>query len=83
MTIAQIFAAPVASIEKADPVSTTMLIALRDAAATEEVRVTHALRATLAAHPAATRVAFKHAAILVGINWRTARNTFDRVARGA
>lgn len=71
------------SVEKADPVAATMLLSLREAAETEAVRVTHALRATLAAHPDATRIAFKHAAIVAGINWRTARNTFDRVARGA
>lgn len=70
-----------ASVEtiKADPIATTLLQLIRDAAAAEAVPVVAALRGTLAAHPTVTRVGFKHAAIAAGINWRTARNTFDRV----
>jgi len=68
---------------KAHPEATTFLSLVHDAAAQEGIRVTHALREAIRAYPDATRVSLKHAAIAAGINWRTARNVYDRVQRGA
>lgn len=82
MPATQIIISP-ATEAKADPVATTMLGLIRAVADKEQVPVVAALRGTLAAHPKVTRVGFKHAAIAVGINWKTARNTYDRVQRGA
>lgn len=50
---------------------------------TEKVTVAEALRATMTAYPDVTRVSLKHAAAAAGINWKTARNVWDRAHKGA
>lgn len=72
---------PESTVAKADPVATTLLQMARAEASREGIRVVDALRSTLLAHPRVSRVGFKHAAIAAGINWRTARNVYDRVTR--
>ena len=76
---AQIAKALPKSAAKADPVAVTFLQDLRNLAVANEITATEALRRTLQAFPKVSRVGLKHAAILVGINGRTARNTYDRV----
>lgn len=65
---------------KADAAATEFLQGLRAVAASQGITATEAVREAIAV-TGASRVGIKHAAILVGINARTARNTYDRFAR--
>lgn len=67
------------SAVKADPKAVQFLMDLRQLAIDNEITATEAVRRTLQAFPKVSRIGLKHAAILVGINARTARNTYDRV----
>ncbi len=64
---------------KADTNVLEFLSTLRQEAVAKEITATEAVRAAIVRFPKATRIGVKHAAIAVGINARTARNTFDRV----
>jgi hypothetical protein len=69
------------TFDKAHPESTTFLQLVRESAGQDGIRVSEALRAAIQAFPDATRISLKHAAIAAGINWRTARNVWDRAHR--
>jgi len=70
-----------ANLNKADPKALTFLMNLRAVAVPGEITATEAVRQTIVKFPSASRIGVKHAAMLAGINARTARNTFDRVTR--
>ena len=67
---------------KADTTVLNFLTSLRAEAVKKEINATSAVRLAIEKFPDATRIGVKHAAIAVGINARTARNTFDRVKNG-
>lgn len=69
-------------MNKADTTVLNFLTGLRAEAVTKEITATAAVRQAIEKFPTATRIGVKHAAIAVGINARTARNTFDRVKAG-
>lgn len=69
------------SIAKADADVLEFLKNLRKVAVAQSITATEAVREAIVLFPKASRIGVKHAAILAGINARTARNTFDRVAR--
>lgn len=70
---------PTKSIVKADEAVLQFLLETRKVAATQSITATEAVREAIVLFPEASRIGVKHAAILAGINARTARNTFDRV----
>lgn len=80
MNAATINTIPAKSIDKADPAALALFLAMREVAASQEITATEAVRQVLAKCPRASRIGVKHAAICAGINARTARNTFDRIA---
>lgn len=67
---------------KADTTAFQFLMDLRKLAVANEITATEAVRRCIQSYPKVTRVGLKHAAISVGINARTARNTYDRVTKG-
>ena len=67
-----------ANTAKADPKAFEFLMTLRALAAKEQITATEAVRQAIQQCPRATRIGVKHAAMLAGINARTARNTYDR-----
>jgi len=66
---------------KADPKALSFLLNLRALAKTEQITATEAVRQAIVQCPRATRIGVKHAAMIAGINARTARNTYDRVTK--
>jgi hypothetical protein len=66
------------SAAKADAAAVEFLMGLRKVAAEQQITATEAVREAIVV-TGASRIGIKHAAILAGINARTARNTYDRV----
>lgn len=69
------------SAAKADSAVLQFLIETSKVAAEQRITATEAVREAIVLFPEASRIGVKHAAILAGINARTARNTYDRVTR--